>query len=86
MGPGSDPSNTPAVEVPRVDLPTAPGILILNLPSSVDEADSEEEKRPCEESKTEQKKKHEQEQDGKSKKKQPQICTDNADKKEIRDK
>jgi len=81
MGPGGEPSDTPTVEVPTVDLPTTPGILLLNLPSSVDEADSEEEKRPCEESK-----KQEQPAEGRSKKKQPQICTDNADKKEISDK
>jgi len=55
------------------------------LPSSVDEADSEEEKRPCEESKTEQEKTTENERDGRSKKKQPQICTDNPEKKEISD-
>ena len=71
MGPGSEPSDTPTVEVPTVDLPTTPGILILNLPSSVDEADSEEEKRPCEESK-----KQEQQAEGRSKKKQPQICAE----------
>ena len=71
MGPGSEPSDTPTVEVPTVDLPTTPGILILNLPSSVDEADSEEEKRPCEESK-----KQEQQAEGRSKKKQLQICAE----------
>ena len=71
MGPGSEPSDTPTVEVPTVDLPTTPGVLILNLPSSVDEADSEEEKRPCEESK-----KQEQQAEGRSKKKQPQICAE----------
>ena len=81
MGPGSEPSSTPTVEVPAVDLPTTPGILILNLPSSVDEADTEEEKRPCEEPKTEQERKQEKERDGKSKKKQPLICKDNADSK-----
>jgi len=69
MGPGSEPSDAPVVEVPTVELPTTPGILILNLPSSVDEVDSEEEKRPCEESK-----KQEQEAEGRSKKEQPQIC------------
>jgi hypothetical protein len=68
-GPRSEPSNTPAEEVPTVALPTTPGILILNLPSSVDEADSEQEKRPCEESKTEQKKTPEKERDGRGKKK-----------------
>ena len=83
--PGSEPSDTPTVEVPTFDLPTTPGILLLNLPSSVDEADSEEEKRPCEESKTEQEKTTENERDGRSKKKQPQICTDNPEKKEISD-
>jgi len=69
--PGSEPSDTPTVEVPTFDLPTTPGILLLNLPSSVDEADSEEEKRPCEESK-----KQEQQAEGRSKKKQPQICAE----------
>ena len=83
--PGSEPSDTPTVEVPTFDLPTTPGILLLNLPSSVDEADSEEGKRPCEESKTEQEKTTENERDGRSKKKQPQICTDNPEKKEISD-
>ena len=71
MGPGSEPSDAPVVEVPTVELPTTPGILILNLPSSVDEVDSEEEKHPCEESK-----KQEQEAEGRSKKKQPRICTE----------
>ncbi len=78
MGPGNEPSNTPPVEVPTVDLPTTPGILILNLPSSADEADPEE-KRPCEESKSEPAKKKEQEPDGRSKEKRPPICADNAD-------
>lgn len=58
--PTTTPVNNPTV-VPRVETP----ILILNLPSSVDEYDSNDEKRPCEESKPEQRKK---------KKEQPRVC------------
>ncbi|HSE30990.1 MAG TPA: hypothetical protein VLA93_05400 [Pyrinomonadaceae bacterium] len=75
-GNGDQRETAPEIEVPPVDLPTGPQILILNLPSSLDERDTNDEKRPCEESKTEPKKKQEQKADGRSRKKQPQICRD----------
>jgi hypothetical protein len=84
-GTGIGPRNTP------IDNATvAPGpdtqILILNLPSSIDGSDSNDEKRPCEESEAEQQKTKKKEPnlegekqkdpDVSRKKKQPQICTD----------
>jgi len=48
-GGGDEPERPATLELPSVDLPGTPQILILNLPSSGDESDSSNEKRPCEE-------------------------------------
>ena len=71
-GGGNEPENVPVTEVPSVDLLPNQPILILNLPSAVAEPDADDEKRPCDETKTE--KKPEQEANGRSRKKQARIC------------